>query len=180
MTIETIALDIFQQVFFFVYTNFRESIAPKYKQHTSLLSYLETLLVVQFFLQLFYMQEYFLCSLQAISVFVTRYFTSKNGQKKTSLFYQNIFYEVVVPNTWHFGGGDVYTYLLCTCSNSLKEEEEDRPSILTWVQQVLRELGELCFIQFAHIPLHTSFNFVFCTTQQQPLLVVVLLTGLLA
>ena len=46
MTIETIALDTFQQVFFFVYTNFRESIAPKYKQHTSLLSYyLETLLV---------------------------------------------------------------------------------------------------------------------------------------
>ena len=101
--IENIALDIFQQVFFLVYTHFRESIAPKYKQHTSLLSYLETLLVVQFFLQLFYMQEYFLCSLQAISVFVTRYFTSKNGQKKTSLFYQNIFYEVVVPNAWHFG-----------------------------------------------------------------------------
>ena len=101
--IENIALDIFQQVFFLVYTHFRESIAPKYKQHTSLLSYLETLLVVQFFIQLFYMQEYFLCSLQAISVFVTRYFTSKNGQKKTSLFYQNIFYEVVVPNAWHFG-----------------------------------------------------------------------------
>ena len=172
MTIETIALDIFQQVFFFVYTNFRESIAPKYKQHTSLLSYLETLLVVQFFLQLFYMQEYFLCSLQAISVFVTRYFTTNNEQKN-SKFYQNIFYEVGT-NAWHFG---VVKYIPTYCEP--KRRRRQTINIDLGVVVVLRELGELCFIQFAHIPLHTSFNFVFCTTQQQPLLVV-LLTGLLA
>ena len=103
MTIETIALDIFQQVALYIQTlgralHLNTNNIPHFSHTQKLSQY-----VVQFFLQLFYMQEYFLCSLQAISVFVTPQFTTNYGQKKNSRLYPNVFYEVVVPNAWHFG-----------------------------------------------------------------------------
>ena len=72
---------------------------------------------------------------------------NKLWTKKNSRLYPNVFYEVVVPNAWHFG---VVKYIPTYC----EPKRRRRQTINIDLGVVLRELGALLYLVCSHSIAH--------------------------